>query len=73
MERLHPGVVRDHRHGVAAGHLILVGAKEAPQLRPHFEHVEQVAADGEAETALGLVFATERKARDQHPVRAHAA
>jgi hypothetical protein len=67
-ERLHPGVVRDHRHGVAAGHLIFVGAEESPQLRPHLQHVEQVAADGEAETALGLVFAPEREAGGQHPV-----
>ena len=72
VERLHPGVVRDHRHGVAAGHLILVGAEEAAQLRPYLQDVEQVAADGEAETAFGLVFATERKARDQDPVRGHA-
>jgi len=64
--------VRDHRHGVAAGHLILVGAEETAQFRSHLQHVEQVAADGEAETALGLILATESEARDQHAVRAHA-
>ena len=43
-----PEIRPEHHHGIAAGHLIFVLAKPAPQPRLHAEHVEVVAGNHHA-------------------------
>jgi hypothetical protein len=44
-----PEIVAEHHHGVAAGHLILVGPEGAPQLGLHADHRKEVAGHQHAD------------------------
>ncbi len=51
-ELIGPRVVSEHEHRVSSGHAVLVWKKETPECWLETEHVEEVAADDQAEFAL---------------------
>ena len=63
------GAVREHDDGVSSGHPILVGTNGATDRRLEFEHIEEIAADGEPQLALRHLVAPRREARKGDGVR----
>jgi hypothetical protein len=67
-ELLAPGVVCEDDHRVASRHAILVGNEGAADPRRHAEHIEEVAADHEAEPGLRRVVRAIGETRDGHTI-----